>query len=222
MFTLLAVVTTMALADHNVLTPKETKDGWKLLFDGKTTKGWHNFKSNTIQSGWTTADGTLSITDPSKAGDIVSDEKFSSFEMKIDYRMSKGGNSGVMFHVEDAGDATWHSGPEFQLLDNPAFTNAQQAGWLYDLYSSKVDATKPAGEWNTLRIMISKKECFSEMNGVRYVTFNLGSDDFKARVAKSKLSGYVHFGNLGSGSIAIQGDHGVVSFRNIKIRPIKD
>jgi hypothetical protein len=220
---MVTVIAAYLLLDHNTLSTSEVRQGWKLLFDGQSTKGWHNFRGQGVKPGWTVTNGELTCSDPGKAGDIITDEQFSSFELKIDYKITPGGNSGVMFHVEDAGGATWHSGPEFQLYDNPSNKSVQQAGWLYDLYPARIDATKPTGEWNSLRIMISKKrKSFSEMNGKRYVEFELGSQDFKDRVAKSKFNEYPHFGNLGTGSIAIQGDHGVVSFRNIKIRPIKE
>lgn len=220
---MVALIVGMLIVDHNTLSPSEVRNGWKLLFDGQTTKGWHNFRGKGVQPGWTVSNGELSCSDPGKAGDIITDDSFSSFELKIDYKITQGGNSGVMFHVEDAGGATWHSGPEFQLFDNPSNKGVQQAGWLYDLYPAKIDATKPTGQWNSLRIFISKKKkSFSEMNGKRYVEFELGSQDFKDRIAKSKFKDYPHFGNLGSGSVAIQGDHGVVSFRNIKIRPLAE
>jgi hypothetical protein len=212
------IAATVLFQDFNKLTTVEKKQGWKLLFDGKTTKGWHTFKSEGVDPAWTIKDGVLTS---GNGQDIVTDEKFAWFELKLEYNIGKGQNAGIMFHVGDTGDAIWHTGPEFQLFDNVSNKNVQQAGWLYDLYPAKIDATKPAGEWNLLRIVISKKVCFSEMNGVRYVEFQLGSEDFKARVAKSKFSVYPNFGKLGMGSIGVQGDHGVVSYRNIKIRPLK-
>lgn len=206
---------------NNQLSPSESRRGWKLLFDGTSTAGWHNFRGKGVGSGWVIKDGVLTSADSSKAGDILTDDQYQYFELKLDYNIAKGQNAGIMFHVEDAGGAPWHSGPEVQLFDNASNPNVQQAGWLYDLIPAKIDATKPAGEWNTLRIVIDKKKCFTEMNGKRYYEFVLGSDDFKARVAKSKFNEYKNFGVLGKGHIAIQGDHGVVSYRNIKIREIK-
>jgi hypothetical protein len=216
-----AITALLVLQGANALTPEETKSGWKLLFDGQTTSGWHNFKSKTIRSGWQVKDGVLACTDPNNAGDIVTDGKYGWFELSLDYNLSKGGNSGVMFHVADDGEATWHSGPEVQLYDHWASPGVQISGYLYELYASEKDASKPAGEWNHLRIMIDKDKCFTELNGVRYYEFVLGSDDFKARVAKSKFSAFPNFGKLEKGTIAIQGDHGVVSFKNIKLREIK-
>lgn len=205
----------------NALTSAEAKAGWKLLFDGKTTKGWHNFKAKGVSPGWQVKDGTLTIVDANTAGDIVSDEKFEWFELTLDFNIGKGQNSGVMFHVADDGEAVWHSGPEVQIYDHAGTDKAEITGWLYQLYESKVDSTKPAGEWNTMRILVSPKRCQTDINGVKYYEYVLNSDDFKARVKKSKFAEFPKFGLVGKGTLAIQGDHGNVSFRNIKIRTIK-
>ena len=209
------------LQSPNVLSADETKAGWKLLFDGKTTAGWHNFKREGVAPGWVVKEGVLTSENPDIAGDIVSNEKFDWFEMTIDYRLTKGGNSGLMYHVADDGDATWHSGPEIQIYDDQGAEGAQKSGWLYQLYESKVDASHPAGEWNTIRILITPTKCETSLNGVKYYDYVLGSEDFKERVSRSKFAEMPQFGKIAKGSIGIQGDHGVVSFRNIKIRPIK-
>lgn len=205
----------------NTLTSREVRQGWKLLFDGKTTNGWVNWKSNTLNPGWQVKDGTLAVVDPNNAGDIVTTEKYEWFEFELDFNLGKGQNSGIMFRVGDDGGATWHSGPEIQLYDYRGSDHAQKSGFLYELYASETDATKPGGEWNHMRILISPKKCETVVNGVKYYEFVLGSDDFKARVAKSKFAEFPNFGKLPTGRIAIQGDHGVVAFKNMKIRVIK-
>jgi len=212
---------TILLQEHNTLTKTEEEAGWKLLFDGKTTKGWHNFKSKTINSGWQVVNGVLTIVDPGNAGDIVTDQKYEWFELTLDFNLEKGQNSGIMFHVADDGEATWHSGPEVQLYDHPMEKGVETSGFLYQLYTSPVDAAKPAGEWNHLRILVSPTKCQTDLNGVMYYEYVLGSDEFKALVAKSKFAEHPGFGTLKTGTIAIQGDHGHVSFRNIKIRAFK-
>lgn len=191
------------------------------MFDGKSTKGWHNFKSNTISPGWQVKDGTLTIVNAGQAGDIVSEKKYTWFELQIDAKIEKGQNSGIMFHVADTGEATWHSGPEIQLYDHPAEKGVEITGYLYQLYASEVDASKPAGQWNHLRILVSPEKCETEVNGVKYYEYQLGSKDFWDRVSKSKFAEHSEFAKLKTGRIAIQGDHGNVSFRNIKIREIK-
>lgn len=217
-----ALIALIAFQEPNTLTQAEVGQGWKLLFDGKSTNGWRNFKAKTVASGWVVKDGALVCAEPENAGDIVTEEQFKWFDLTLEYNLSKGGNSGVMYHVTEQGATTWQTGPEIQLYDHPAQEGVEISGYLYQLYGSKVDASKPAGEWNKLRILISPGQCLTEVNGVKYHEYVLGSEDFKTRVAKSKFSRYPHFGTSGKGSIALQGDHGVVSFRNVKIRPIAD
>lgn len=212
----------------NALTQSEKSAGWKLLFNGKDFSGWHNFKRDDVRPGWQVKDGVLVCADPHNAGDIVTVENFDWFELQLDYNISEGGNSGIMFHVTDEGNAAWATGPEFQLEDNAKAADPQRCGWLYALYKPEIDpktdkpldATKPAGEWNHVRLVISPDKCIHEINGVKYFEYVLGSDDFKERVARSKFSRMPHFAKSNTGSIALQGDHGQVSFRNIKIRPI--
>jgi hypothetical protein len=215
-------------AKSNTLTDAEKAAGWKLLFNGSDLAGWHNFKRDGVRPGWQVKEGTLSCVDPHNAGDIVTTEKFGWFELQLDYNISEGGNSGIMYHVTDGADAAWATGPEIQLEDNAKAADPQRCGWLYALYSppadpktgKPVDATKPAGEWNHLRIVIGPDKCVHEVNGVKYVEYVLGSDDFKERVAKSKFGKMPLFAKADAGYLALQGDHGQVSFRNIKIRPI--
>ena len=214
---------------QNTLTDSEKQAGWKLLFDGQDLKGWHNFKKETIRPGWQVKDGLLVCVDPHDAGDIVTADKFDWFELQLDYNISEGGNSGIMFHVVDEGGAAWASGPEIQLEDNAKAGDPQRCGWLYGLYKPEndpktgktLDATKPAGEWNHMRILISQEKCVHEINGVKYFEYVLGSDDFKERVAKSKFGKMPLFAKASTGRIALQGDHGQVSFRNIKVRGLE-
>jgi hypothetical protein len=212
----------------NTLTDAEKAEGWKLLFDGKDFAGWHNFKREGVRSGWQVKDGVLICVDPHDAGDIVTADQFDWFELQLDYNISVAGNSGIMYHVTDAGGAVWATGPEFQLEDNKEARDPVRCGWLYALYQppedpktgKTLDATKPVGEWNHVRLLISPSKCEHEINGVKYFEYVLGSDDFKARVAKSKFARMPGFAQSEKGYIALQGDHGQVSFRNIKIRPI--
>ena len=212
----------------NSLTADEKAAGWQLLFDGKSLEGWHNFKREGIKPGWQMKDGTLACVDPHNAGDIVTSDQFDWFELQLDYNISEGGNSGIMYRVSDNGAAAWATGPEIQLEDNAKAADPQRCGWLYGLYQPPIDpktgktldATKPAGQWNHLRIVIGPDKCLHEVNGVTYFEYVLGSEDFNARVAKSKFAKMPGFAKASRGRLALQGDHGQVAFRNIKIRPI--
>lgn len=215
-------------ANINTLTDAEKADGWRLLFDGTNFDGWHNFKQDGIRPGWQVKDGELVCVDPHNAGDIVTDGTFGWFELQLDYNISVAGNSGIMFHVTNDGNRVWATGPEFQLEDNVQAADPIRCGWLYALYKPPVDpatgktldATKPVGQWNHVRLVISPDKCIHEINGVKYFEYVLGSDDFKARVAKSKFSRMPFFAKSDTGFIALQGDHGSVAFHNIKIRPL--
>jgi Domain of Unknown Function (DUF1080) len=213
---------------QNTLTAEEKAAGWKLLFNGKSLEGWSNFKKQTIRPGWQVKDGTLACIDPHDAGDIVTKDQYDWFELQLDYNISEGGNSGIIYHVTDEGGAVWATGPEIQLEDNAKAKDPQRCGWLYELYKPEtdpktgktLDATKPAGEWNHMRILISPEKCVHEVNGVKYFEYILGSEDFNKRVAKSKFGTMPGFAKAETGFLALQGDHGQVSFRNIKVRPI--
>ncbi|MBN2129303.1 MAG: DUF1080 domain-containing protein, partial [Sedimentisphaerales bacterium] len=213
----------------NTLTDAEQAAGWKLLFNGRDASGWHTFKRDDVRPGWQVRGGALVCADPHNAGDLCTDEQYDWFELQIDYSISEAGNSGIMYHVTDQGGAAWATGPEFQLEDNTKASDRVRCGWLYALYQPPVDpatgkpldATKPVGQWNHVRLLISPEKCEHEINGVKYFDYVLGSDDFKARVAKSKFRRMPLFARFDKGYIALQGDHGQVSFRNIKIRPIQ-
>jgi hypothetical protein len=180
----------------NTLTPAEKAAGWELIFDGNDFNGWHNFKREGVRPGWQVKDGLLVCSDPHNAGDLVTSNQFGWFELQLDYNISEGGNSGIMYHVTDQGGAAWATGPEFQLEDNAKAADPVRCGWLYALYQPPIDpatgktldATKPAGEWNHLSLLISPEKCAHTINGVTYFEYVLGSADFQARVAKSKFA----------------------------------
>jgi hypothetical protein len=202
----------------NTLTAEEQQAGWKLLFDGKTTKGWRDYKGKTIGDGWKVIDGAL--TRVKKNGDIVTVDQYDNFELSLEYKIVKGGNSGIMFRVTEEAPTPYYSGPEIQILDNKEGTDPQKSGWLYQLYKSDTDATKPAGQWNHLRIVIAPKKSEVYINGVKYYEFVIGSQDWNDRVAKSKFKDLPNFGKAPKGYIDLQDHDGEVAFRNIKIRTL--
>lgn len=201
----------------NTLTDAEAAAGWKLLFDGKTTTGWRNYKKDSVGPGWKIVDGALTRFDKG-AGDIITVDQYGAFELSLDFNISPAGNSGVMFHVGESEKAPWQTGPEIQIQDNKEGHDPQKCGWLYQFYSTETDATKPAGQWNTLRILITPEKCEHTMNGVKYFEYVVGSPDWNEKLAKSKFSKFPDFGKLKTGYICLQ-DHGnLVAYRNIKIR----
>ena len=210
----------------NTLTAAEKTAGWILLFNGKGFAGWHNFRSDGVRSGWQVQDGALVCADPHNAGNIVTTGQFDWFELQLDYNISPAGNSGIMYHVTDNGPAVWATGPEFQLEDNQEAADPVRCGWLYALYQPPtdpktgrpLDATRPPGQWNHVRLLVTPEKCEHEINGIKYFEYQLGSDDFNQRVARSKFSHMPNFAKSNTGYIALQGDHGQIKFRNIKLR----
>ncbi len=215
--------------DANKLTDAEKAAGWKLLFDGKSLDGWHNYKKTDVRPGWQIKDGALTCVDPKNAGDLCTADQFDWFELQLDYNISEGGNSGIIFRIGKEGNAVWQTGPELQLQDNQHAHDPQLAGWLYQLYKTEddpktgkpLDATKPHGEWNHVSLLVSPEKCVHEINGVKYFEYVWGSEDFNKRIAASKFAKMPGFAKEPTGFIALQGDHGQVAFRNIKIRPIE-
>jgi hypothetical protein len=226
---LIAQTTTKESAQSNSLTAEESAAGWKLLFNGQDLSGWSNFKRDTIKPGWKVQDDALSCVDPKNAGDLATAKQYDWFELQVEFKMGEGANSGIMYHASPEGRAAWATGPEFQLEDNAKATDPQRCGWLYGLYKPEIDpktdkpldTTKPAGEWNHLRLLVTPDKCVHEINGVKYFEYVLGSDDFKKRVAASKFSKMKNFAKTGKGHLVFQGDHGKVAFRNMKVREIK-
>ena len=215
----LAALPRFAAAEHPALTPAEQQSGWRLLFDGTSTDGWRNFKQPAVSPGWEVEDGAL-VRAADGAGDIMTADQFGAFELALEYKIAPGGNSGLMFHVTEEKNTPWQTGPEVQILDNAGGHDPNKAGWLYALYVPETDATKPAGEWNEIRLRVTPEKGETWMNGVKYYEFVKGSADWNARVAKSKFATMPLFGKAAKGHICLQ-DHGdTVAFRNIRIRSL--
>lgn len=225
-----ALTGTVALAQKpNTLTKKEKKGGWKLLFDGKSTTGWHTYLKDTVGSKWQVKDGAL-IFDPSQpdagGGDIVTNESYENFELNLEWKISKGGNSGIIFDVQEDPKygATYLTGPEMQVLDNiDADDNKKQnhlAGCLYDMSGdASVSKPVPVGGWNKVRIIQNKGHLTFYLNGIKTFEGQMGSDSWNKMVAGSKFSNaaFADFGKVAKGHIALQQHPGSSAWRNIKI-----
>jgi hypothetical protein len=205
---------------HNTLTDEERAAGWQLLFDGQTTTGWRGFRRDDMPAGWQVANGKLKRV--AQGGDIITTEQYGSFELELEWRIETGGNSGIFFHVTEDADHVWQTGPEMQILDNAAHRDGLQpetsAGSNYALHAPTRDVTRPPGEWNRVRLVVHGNHVEHWLNGEKIVEYELGSDDWKARVEASKFRDMPGYGRARSGHIALQ-DHGdPVAFRNIRIR----
>lgn len=219
------------IAMANKLSKAEIKKGWKLLFDGSTLTGWKTYNRNDMASSWSVQDGTIYLdakkgrTEIAK-GDLVTLEDYDDFELSLEWKISDCGNSGIMYRiVEDPKyKHPYLTGPEMQVLDNKCHPDAKivthRAGDFYDVMACKTENVKPAGEWNTVRIVMKGFKLEQWQNGVRQIKLTLGSEEINALVAKSKWKNQPAWGKAEIGKIGLQ-DHGdPVWFRNIKIRSL--
>ncbi len=208
----------------NALTAEEKSAGWRLLFDGKSTKGWRNYQARTLDDRWRAVNGELTLTAPG-GGDIVTEETFENFELEFEWKISPGGNSGVFYNVREGDyEAVWHTAPEMQILDDDGHPDGRipshRAGANYDLQVPKYTVTKPVGEYNISRIIVNEGHVEHWLNGRKLLEYELWSDEWEAMVKSSKFADLPDYGRARSGHIAIQ-DHGDrVWFRNIKIRAL--
>lgn len=213
----------MKNAVANELSDDEKSGGWTLLFDGTSLDGWRAYTSTTPPSGWTVKDGVLART--GDGGDLMTTREYRNFILDLDYRISVGGNSGIMYRVTTDGDRPYHSGPEYQILDNERHPDAKNgrdrfAGANYALHPPAKDSGNPAGEWNNARIVVNGNYVEHWLNGEQVVRYELGSDDWKRRVAASKFAEWPMYGKAARGHIVLQDHSDLVEFRNIKIREL--
>lgn len=219
-------------AQPNTLTRQEQKDGWKLLFDGKTKTGWHVYNHNTDGSAWKVEDGTLYLDPAAKGpnnaggGDLINEEDFENFHLKLEWKLSPAGNSGIIFQAQEDKKYRWpwQTGPEMQIIDNNAHPDAKnithRAGDLYDMISASPENVKAIGEWNLLEIVADKGKLEFFMNNEKVVSTTQWDENWKSLIAKSKFRNSKEFGAYKKGRIALQ-DHGdKVWFRNIKIKAL--
>ena len=214
--------TIISLAAHNELTPEEKKDGWKLLFDGKTTSGWRSFNKPTFpEKGWTVKDGELRLEAGSKAGDIVTEEKFSDFDLTWEWKIPPGANNGIKYFIlEERGQALGH---EYQMIDESdekKMSPKHRTASFYEVLPPAEDKPlKPPGEWNTSRVFVQGNHVEHWLNGKKVLEYELGSDEVLKAVQNSKFKTVEGFGKKQNGHILLTYHNDPVSYRNIKIRP---
>ena len=231
LFTLLAMVVAGACTSKlNTLTSAEKKSGWKLLFDGKTTSGWHTYGAKTVR-GWEVKDGELVALGQAghegSANDIVTEREFENFELSLEWKISPTGNSGIFFNVveEPKKYATvYATGPEYQLVDDIGFPekleNWQKSGANYGMHPPSRSVIKPVGEYNLTRLVVNKGHVEHWLNGVKVVEYQLWTPEWESLIKKGKWTEFPAYGRSKRGRIALQ-DHGSkIWFKNIKIKEL--
>ncbi len=222
------------ITPNNALTPREKREGFKLLFDGKSLENFRNFKKQTIGKDWIVNDEAICLNAhelkpgqwQADGGDLITKEKYANYELKVDWKVTPCANSGIIYNVQelDSAQYVWHTGPEMQILDNSCHPDGKlekhRTGDLYDLIKSSKETVKPVGEWN--HVILRQQNGFVEqfLNGTKVVSVQIGSPYWNKLVAGSKFKSMPYFGKFKEGHIALQ-DHGnKIWFRNIKIKTL--
>lgn len=223
---------------HNTLTEQEKTEGWQLLFDGNSLANWHKYGNEPVGSAWkvNSSDGSFYLDTTSRdaqgrvagGGDLVTNEEYENFHLKLEWKIAKNGNSGIMFNVHE--DTTkykrsYETGPEMQILDNEGHYDAKitkhRAGDLYDLISCSKETVKPHDQWNQVEIKLDGGKLDFYLNGENVVSTTMWDENWRAMVAASKFKQWKDFGNFTKGRICLQDHDNMVSFRNIKVRTLK-
>ncbi len=206
------------------LTDQEVQEGWRLLFDGETLAGWRGYRMDAPPPAWSAVDGALHFRPGAPGGDLITVERFRDFELRLEWKVEAGGNSGIFFHVVEDYDWAYESGPEMQVLDNDGHPDGANPltsnGSNYALHAPVNPPLRPVGEWNEVMIRVEGPQVEHWLNGAKVVEYELWTDEWKALVAGSKFVEMPGYGLAREGHIAVQ-DHGdPVWYRNVQIREI--
>ena len=207
------------------------KKGWKSLFDGKSKKGWHIYRGEATGESWQVEDGILMFVPINKpgvktGGDLTTDEEYENYHLSLEWKISEGGNSGIIFGVKEDSmyKKSYLTGMEMQVLDNNKHADAKiikhRAGDLYDLISSSKETVKAVGEWNKAEVIYNNNTLQLILNGETVVSTTVGDENWDKLVAGSKFRTMKGFGTFRKGRIVLQ-DHGdKVWYRNIKLKQL--
>ena len=198
---------------------------WQILFDGKTVSGLKGYKQKEFPSKlWIIEDGTLKTVPGHSGIDLISIKQYKDFELELEWKVGPGGNSGIFYFATEEGDYIWQTAPEMQVLDNEIHTdgknNLTSAGALYAMIEPSDYKTRPVGEFNQVRIKVKNNQVQHWLNGSKVVEYNYQSDEMWRLVKKSKFNSMPLFAKAVSGRIGLQGDHGEVWYRNIRIKEL--
>lgn len=226
MFAILMAATacTDAPAPDDSSTAPAAEAEWTDLLSQNSLAAWRGYKRDTPPSGWSVSNGVLTFTPGEDGGDLMTRAQYESFELMVDFKLSPGGNSGIIYRVTEENDASWHSGPEYQLIDDDGYPDelqpAQRTASNYDLQPPAEQALRPIGEWNTARLVVRGNDVEHWLNDVQVVAYTLGSPEWIARRDASKFIDYPSFGQASTGHVVLQ-DHGnPIWFRNVKVRSL--
>lgn len=216
----------------NRLTPKEKSEGWVLLFNGKDLTGWHSYLEKTPGRAWQVQNGMIALNKNNKSiykdyADLVTNDEFADFDLKMEWKMEPCANSGVMFYVHESPEYknTYESGPEMQIADLACNDDGRilkcRAGDLYDLISADTEWVNKGGQWNHYEIISKNGHLTFFMNGHKTVDTQMWNDHWRDMIKNSKFIEWPGFGTYKTGHISFQGtENGKLWYRNIKIRKL--
>ena len=203
----------------NGLTAQESESGWELLFDGSSLEHWRSYRQDDLDPGWAIENGCLARV--GRGGDIISRRQFADFELKLDWRISDSGNSGIFIRGDEIDKSIHHSGFEMQVLDNAGHWDAgnptHRSGAYYDMIAPDHDTTRAPEAWNQVHIIARGPDIEFRLNGQITATFTLGSAHWQQLYAQSKFTDRTRYGSLLRGHIGFQDHWDKVWFRNIRI-----
>ena len=199
--------------------------GWINLFDGKKVEGMRGYRMSDFPwEGWEIKDGALKTIPDGEASDIITNKKFQDFELELEWKLEPGGNSGIFYFAQENTNYIWETAPEMQVLDDIKHTDGERsltsAGSLYDLIAPDNVSLKPIGEYNRVRIISKNKNVSHWLNGSKVLEYEYGGEVFRKLVEKSKFRNMPYFAKSFNGSVGLQGDHGEVWYRNIRVREL--
>ncbi len=206
-----------------VITGCASETGWTVLFDGETVNGLRGYRMDAMPDSWEIVDGTLK-TKPNMGHDLISTEVYKNFELELEWKVPPKGNSGIFYFATEEGDYIWQSAPEMQVLDNGENNDGKNlktsAGALYALIAPSKEVVKPVGQFNKVRIKVKDKNVTHWLNDVKIVEYTYQSDEMWSLVKDSKFNSMPNFAKANEGHIGLQGDHGEIWYRNIRIRKL--
>lgn len=227
LLTLTLAASTQAADGKKKKEKKEKKADWEILFDGTSTEAWRAYKKKEFpEEAWKVEDGVLKTNPKAQPVDIMTKEEYGDFDLRVEWKVTPGANSGIIYRVSEDFEAPWNSGPEMQVLDDDKHADGKNpkttAGSLYALIAPADKTLKPVGKWNKVRVIARGKHIEHWLNGKKVVEYEMGSPELEDLIKKSKFAPFPKFAKLASGHVVLQHHNDEVWFRDVKIRRLKN
>ncbi|MFT5706666.1 MAG: hypothetical protein ACI9ES_000953 [Oceanospirillaceae bacterium] len=221
---LLFTLSPFSFASDNQLSTQESASGWHLLFNGKDLSEWRNFNQHDVNANWVIDQGAMHLS-KGGGGDLISQKVYENFELKLEWKISTAGNSGIFVLADELGSQIYSHAIEIQILDNERHSDnkisSHLSGSIYDIIPSRKSSHKMAGLWNQVHIVLYNSELTVWQNGVKNAEINIGSNEWNELISQSKFNTWQDFAQAKKGHIGLQDHSDPVWFKNIKIKELK-